>query len=245
VDQQKQIYFVSDAHLGTPDYSSSLIREKKLVQFLDEIKSSAEIVFFLGDIFDFWFEYKWVVPRGFNRLIGKICELADAGIHIHFFTGNHDIWAFNYLEKEAGVEIHRSALITELYGKTFFLAHGDGFDESDKIFRFLKSIFTNRFLQWMFARLHPNFAFGLANKWSKHSRYMHEDDEFKYEDEGIVKFARKYLLNQGYDYLVFGHRHCPIDYPLNESSRLIILGDWMTHFTYGVLDRTRFQLKKY
>ena len=240
-----KIYFISDAHLGTPNHKSSLVREKKLVKLLDSIKSDAHSIYLLGDIFDFWYEYKQVVPRGYSRILGKISELCDAGMEVHFFTGNHDIWAFDYLPDETGVILHRDPIITELMGKTFFLAHGDGFDESDKKFTFLKKIFTNRFLQWCFSRIHPNFAFGLAGRWSRYSRDQHGDNTFKKEDEPLVKYSRKHLLDQGLDYMVFGHRHCPVQYPLNESSELVVLGDWLSHFTYGVFDGESFELKSY
>jgi UDP-2,3-diacylglucosamine hydrolase len=236
---------LSDAHLGTPDHESSLYREKKLVAFLDEIKESASDLFLMGDLFDFWFEYKHVVPRGYTRILGKIAELSDRGIRLHYFTGNHDIWMFDYLAKETGIQIYRNPTALTLHGKNFFLAHGDGLDEEDRTFRILKWIFTNRALQWAFARLHPNFAFTIANKWSRQSRLIHGVDPFKGEDEAIVKYARKHLDNQGYDYLVFGHRHCPVDYPLNDHTRLFILGDWMSHFSYAVFDGTDISIKHF
>ncbi|MCD6345920.1 MAG: UDP-2,3-diacylglucosamine diphosphatase [Bacteroidales bacterium] len=241
----KKIYFISDAHLGTPDQKSSLAREKSLVALLDQIQKDALAIYFLGDIFDFWYEYKRVVPRGFTRLLGKIASLSDAGLEIHFFTGNHDIWVKDYLPDETGVIIHRHALITNLLGKTFYLAHGDGLDESDRKFRMLKKIFTSSFLQWCFSRIHPNFAIALASKWSKHSRDIHGADPFRGEDEAIVKYARKYLSTQGLDFMVFGHRHTPVIYPFSDQSKLIMLGDWLSNFTYGIFDGTDFQLKKY
>lgn len=243
MEKKGQIFFLSDAHLGTPDFQSSLIREKKLVAFLDDIKDSASDLFIMGDLFDFWFEYKHVVPRGFSRIIGKFAELSDRGIRLHYFTGNHDIWMFDYLTSEAGIALYRHPTAVTLNGKHFFLAHGDGLDENDRTFRWLKWIFTNKFLQWAFARLHPNFAFGLANRWSRHSRAVHGVDPFRAEDEPIVQYSRKYLENQGYDFLVFGHRHCPVDYPLNEHTRLFILGDWMSQFSYAVFDGEKLELK--
>lgn len=229
-------YFLSDAHLGSPDYRSSLEREKKLVAFLDEISDRASDIFFLGDLFDFWFEYKRVVPRGFTRILGKMAELSDRGIRIHYFTGNHDIWMFDYLTGETGITLYRHPTAITLNDKHFFLAHGDGMDEKDHTFRILKWIFTNRYLQWGFARLHPNFAFFIANGWSRKSRQIHGEEPFRNENEAIVRYSRKYLLDQGYDFLVFGHRHCPVDYPLSENTRLFILGDWITHFSYAVFD---------
>ncbi len=239
----KKAYFISDAHLGTPDSSQSLKREKKLVNLLDQISNDAAVIYLLGDIFDFWYEYKRVAPRGFTRFLGKISSLCDAGVEIHFFTGNHDIWVFDYLPSETGVILHRGALITTILGKTFYLDHGDGYDTSDRMFKFLKRIFTSRFLQWCFSRLHPNFAIGLAGRWSRYSRDSPGSDPFKNEEEGMVQYARKNLLGEGLDYIVFGHRHCPVIYPLNSDIQLIILGDWLHHFTYGVFDGDTFEIK--
>ncbi len=172
--------------------------------WLNDIRNDAAAIYFMGDIFDFWYEYKRVVPRGFTRLLGTIAGISDEGTEIHFFTGNHDIWAKDYFPDEIGAEVHHHPAITEIMGKTFYLAHGDGLDESDKKFRFLKKIFTNRMLQWCFSRLHPNFAIGLAGIWSRHSRNTHEEEAFKEENEPIVKYARKYLSDLGLDYMVFG-----------------------------------------
>jgi len=236
VEPGKNIYFLSDAHLGSPDYKSSLQREKRLVSFLKQIQSSASDIFFLGDLFDFWFEYRRVVPRGFTRLLGTLSELSDAGIRLHFFTGNHDIWLFDYLENEIGMTVYRRPARLTLGQKEFFLAHGDGFDETDHRFKIIKKIFTCRILQWGFSRLHPNFAIWLAHSWSNRSREKHGEDPFREEEEPMVKYARKHLLNRGYDYLIFGHRHCPVNYPLDDHTRLIILGDWLTHFSYAMFD---------
>ncbi len=241
----KRIYFLSDAHLGTPDRQSSLVREKKLIAFFDQIIEDACDIFLMGDLFDFWFEYKAVVPRGFSRILGKLSELSDRGIRMHYFTGNHDIWMFDYLAEETGMLIYRHPTAMTLNGKHFFLAHGDGLDEYDRTFKVLKWIFTNRFLQWSFARLHPNFAFSIANRWSRHSRMMHGDMPFRGEQEPLVEYSRKYLVSEGYDYLIFGHRHCPVDYPLTDSTRLVILGDWLTHFSYAVFDGETLKLNAF
>lgn len=238
-----RIYFISDAHLGTPDYQSSLQRERILTDFLDHIREDATDLFILGDLFDFWFEYKSVVPRGFTRVLGKFSELSDRGIRLHYFTGNHDLWMFDYLTRETGLQLYRHPTALTLQGRHFFLAHGDDLDETDHRFRMLKRIFTNRFLQWAFARLHPNFAFWIASGWSRRSRQLHGVDPFRGDEEPIVRYARKYLSDQGYDYLVFGHRHCPIDFTLTEDTRLFILGDWMTHFTYAVSEGGKLELK--
>ncbi len=241
----KKIFFLSDAHLGFPNRIESLEREKKLVLLLDQISDEAEAIYFLGDMFDFWYEYRSVVPKGYVRFLGKLAELADRGVDIHYFIGNHDIWAYKYLEEEIGLEIHREALITEIGTKQFFLVHGDESNRSDRKFLFLKNLFTNKSLQWLFSRLHPNFAFWLASAWSKHSRMVHGTKPFEKEKEPMVVFSRENLLEEGLDFIVFGHRHCPVDYELNKQTRMIILGDWITHFTYGEFDGEEFRLKKF
>ena len=241
----KKIFFLSDAHLGYPNKLESREREEKLVSFLDDIMEEAEAVYLLGDMFDFWYEYSSVVPRGYVRFLGKLAALTDRGIPVHFFTGNHDIWAFKYLQEEIGLEIHREALITEIGSKRFFLSHGDGTDNNDKKFLLLKKLFTNRCLQWFFSRLHPNFAFRIASGWSKHSRMTHGTEPFENEREPMVIYARNHLLQEGLDFIIFGHRHCPADYTLSEDTRMIILGDWITHFTYGEFDGESFELKKF
>ena len=242
-DSKEVIYFISDAHLGAPDTAGSLAREKRLVEFLEEIKGTASDLFIMGDLFDFWFEYRHVVPRGFTRILGKLAELSDLGIRIHYFTGNHDIWNFSYLKEETGISLYNNPTAMTLGGKQFFLAHGDGLDESDHSFRFIRSLFTNRFLQWAFARLHPNLAFSIAQKWSRRSRVKHADDCFHGESEPIIRYARKHLQNEGYDFLVFGHRHIPVDYPLTPYTRLIILGDWINNFSYAVFTEGKLELK--
>ncbi|MEA3447897.1 MAG: UDP-2,3-diacylglucosamine diphosphatase [Bacteroidota bacterium] len=243
---KKKIYFLSDAHLGSPDYASSLKREKLLVQWLEEKSADAEAIYLVGDIFDFWYEYKHVVPRGFTRLFGTIAKLTDKGLPVYFFTGNHDIWVFGYLQQELGVKVIRNALETELHGKRFFIAHGDGLGPYDKKYNFLKKIFTSKFLQWCFSRIHPNFSVALANKWSKYSRGNHKyPKDLDFEDEWLVKYARDVMKEKAIDYFVFGHRHIPIVQKLDKDTTFINLGDWLFNFTYGEFDGDRFKLKHY
>ena len=242
----QKLYFASDVHLGTPDKISSLEREKLFVRWLEQVRKDASAIFLLGDIFDFWFEYKRVVPRGFTRLLGKLAEITDSGIPIHFFTGNHDIWIFDYLPNETGITIHRNTLRWESNGKTFLLSHGDGLGPGDRGYKFLKKIFTNRFLQWMYARLHPNFAIWLGNKFSRDSRQSRVSSEFLGEErEWLVQYARQVLENEHVDYFVFGHRHIPVDHKLDNGSRVIYLGDWINHFSYGQFDGSDFELKSF
>jgi UDP-2,3-diacylglucosamine hydrolase len=245
---KKKIYFASDAHFGLSGPADSLPRERAFSRWLETIRKDAGEIYLLGDIFDFWFEYKYVVPRGYTRILGKLAEITDSGIPVHFFTGNHDIWTFDYLSRETGMTIHRVAYETEIYGKKFYLAHGDGLEEKDRGYKILKSIFTNPLLQWMFARLHPNFAMWFGHKWSHSSRFSKElISPFKGEEnEAHIIFANRVLEKQHFDYFVFGHRHIPVDVPLkNGSSRYINLGDWLWHFTYGVFDGEKMEVRKF
>ncbi len=245
--KKRKIYFVSDVHLGAPGLKNNREREILLAKWLDEIKDDVTELYLLGDIFDFWWEYKKVVPRGFTRILGRIADLADSGVDVHFFTGNHDLWAFDYLSEELGVTVHHNEIVKEINGKRFFLAHGDGLDPYDKGYVFLKKIFTNKTLQWLFSRLHPNFAFALAHKWSKSRQYakVNIDDEFDENNEGIFKFAESFLEKEFVDYFIFGHRHVMLNTEIGKKSRFILLGDWIKNFSYGVFDGEKFELKIY
>lgn len=243
----KKIYFLSDAHLGHPPLEKSLIREKMLTRWLDEAKTDAHSIYLLGDIFDYWFEYSKVVPRGFTRLLGKIAEITDSGIPVYFFTGNHDVWVFDYLPSETGIQVFRSPLKIEINGKKFFIAHGDGLGSYEKVYKIIKWIFTNRVLQWLFARIHPNASIAFAHAWSKHSRlskdaslpFQGEDKEFQ------ILYSKQVLKKENFHYFVYGHRHLPLDFRLDDTSRLICLGDWFFNFTYAVFDGNDISLKSY
>lgn len=247
----KPIYFLSDAHLGSRAIAHGRTQERRLVRFLDSIKEKAGAVYLLGDMFDFWYEYKYVVPKGYTRLLGKISELTDAGVEVHFFTGNHDIWAFGYLQQECGVILHREPLTVELGDKVFFLAHGDGLGDPNPSFKVLRSIFHNRVCQILFSALHPRWGmeFGLA--WAKHSRLKHEvnNDPQPYMGEAkehLVLFAKDYLrTHPNVNYFLFGHRHIELDLKLSHTARLMILGDWITQFTYAVFDGERLWMENY
>lgn len=241
-----KIYFVSDSHLGVPDRTSSLQRERLLVQWLDVVKNDAAEIFLLGDIFDFWFEYRTVVPRGFVRLLGKLAEIADAGIPIHYFTGNHDMWMFDYFPEELGIKIYRKPEERELLGKRFLIGHGDGLGMKDHGYKFIKKVFAARFSQWLFARIHPNLGVRLALYFSRKSRVARGDTDEQYmgaDKERLVQYARETLKDKHYDYLVFGHRHLPFDVAINEQMRYINLGEWVSTYTYAVFDGTTLQLK--
>ena len=246
MNPEKKIYFASDFHLGVPDYESSLVREKQVVKWLDEIKSDAEEIYLLGDVFDFWFEYKTVVPRGYVRLLGKIAELTDKGIIVHYFTGNHDMWTFDYLSKELNVKVYREPIEKEYNGKIFYIGHGDGLGPGDHGYKFIKKVFSSKISQWMFARLHPNAGIGIAEYFSKKSRVATgvSDEKFLGEEkEWLIIHSKEILAKKHFDYLIFGHRHLPLDLPINGKSRYINLGDWIRYFSYGVFDGKEFELR--
>lgn len=243
---KQKIYFASDFHLGVPDYETSLLREKRIVKWLDEIKQDAAEIYLMGDVFDFWFEYKSVAPKGFVRLLGKLAEISDSGTPIHLFTGNHDMWMFDYLPKELGISIHRDTLVKEFNGKRFFMGHGDGLGKGDHGYKLIKKIFSNSFCQWLFARFHPNFGMGLANFWSKKSRISNgtKDETFSgNEKEWLFAFSTELLKKEHFDFFVFGHRHLPLDIKLNKKSRYLNLGEWVNYCSYAVFDGEDMELK--
>ncbi len=244
----KHIYFLSDFHLGTPSYTESLQREKKVVAFLDSIKTKAAEIFIVGDIFDFWFEYKTTVPKGYVRLLGKLAELTDAGINIHFFVGNHDMWMSGYFEQELNIPVYFHPKTFERNGKKFFIAHGDGLGPGDHGYKFIKSVFRNRISQWLFGAVHPSVGIGLANYFSRKSRAKtgFKDATFLGEEgEWLIIFCRQILAKEHFDYFIMGHRHYPIDYKLTDTSHYINLGDWMRYFTYAEFDGNNVELKKW
>ena len=244
----KKIYFASDFHLGVPDFQSSLEREKKIVRWLEEARKDAEEIFLVGDIFDFWFEYKRAVPRGFTRLLGKISEITDSGIPVHVFTGNHDMWIFDYLPKECGVILHREPIERSFGAKKWLIGHGDGLGPGDQGYKFLKKVFASKICQWLFARLHPNFGIWLANASSGYSRSTTGDKDRVFlgeENEWLIVYCKEVLKTKHYDFFVFGHRHLPLDLHVGENSRYINLGEWLHHQTFAVFDGYKMELKKF
>ena len=248
LEQKGKIYFISDFHLGVPDYPSSLEREKRIVRWLEMARKDAAEIYLLGDVFDFWFEYKRAVPRGYVRLLGKLAEIADSGIRIHYFTGNHDMWVFDYLPKEIGLTLYREPVVREYSGKKFYIGHGDGLGPGDHGYKFIKKVFANPFCQWLFARLHPNFGIWLAGYFSKKSRIATGTDDEKFlgeENEWLVVYSKEILQKQHYDYFVFGHRHLPLDLTVGPGSRYVNLGEWINHNTYAVFDGTELKLERF
>lgn len=244
----KKIYFASDLHLGAPDYATSLERERRFCSWLDHIKADAEELYIVGDLFDFWFEYKRAVPRGFVRTLGKLAELSDSGIKLHFFTGNHDMWIFDYLPKEINAQLYREPITREINGKEFYIGHGDGLGPGDYGYKFIKKVFANKFCQWAFARLHPNFGIWLADGLSKSSRKKTGSSDAVFlgpHREWLIIYCNSILEMEHFDYFVFGHRHLPLNYDLGNHSKYINLGDWLKYDTYGVFDGENFELKEW
>ena len=263
----KKIYFLSDAHLGTPFYTKNPQKnssattlpnksfstrepvshelERKLCRWFDFVKQDAEAIYLMGDLFDYWFEYKTVVPRGFTRFFGKICELTDAGIEVHFFIGNHDIWLTDYFETECGMIVHREPLVKEIYGKKFFLAHGDGLGDDSRSFQFLRKLFHSKICRKMFAAIHPRWTVALAHKWAQHNRATGEMVEYLGEEkEHLVKFAKNHLkVAPNINFFIFGHRHIMLDLLISPNCRVVILGDWIHYYSYGVFDGENFSLE--
>lgn len=247
MSDNKKIYFASDVHLGHPTLEKGREREKLFVKWLNDIQDTCEVLFLVGDIFDFWHEYKKVVPRGFTRTLGKLAEFTDNGIPVHFFTGNHDVWVYDYLPTEVGVQLHRGPLEIQLKGKSFYIAHGDGLGPGDLGYKLMKWGFTNKFFQWCFARLHPNFALWLAHSWSNSSRESKGivPETFNQNGNELIHIhAETVQKEQHHDYYVFGHRHVQINKALDSNSSFIILGDWLVNFSYGVFDGDVFELKQ-
>ncbi len=246
----KSVYFLSDAHLGSWAIDHRRTQERRLVRFLDSIKNKAMAIYLLGDMFDFWNEYKFVVPKGYTRFLGKISELTDMGIEVHYFIGNHDIWTYGYLEEECGVILHHKPLTTEIFDKVFYLAHGDGLGDPDTNFKLLRKIFHSPTCQVLFNSIHPRWGMWLGMSWAKHSRmkridgkevpYMGEDKEY------LIQFTKEYMkTHEDVDYFIYGHRHIELDLVLSRKARLMILGDWITQFTYAVFDGEHMFMEEY
>lgn len=233
--------------MGVPNREKSLVREKLFVQWLDEIKSDAEAIYLVGDIFDFWFEYKKAVPKGYVRLLGKLAEISDSGIPIHIFTGNHDMWFFDYLEDEINAHIYREPIEISLKGKRFFIGHGDGLGPGDNGYKLIKKIFKNKLCQWLFERIHPNLGISIAQYWSKKSRIANgeKDESYHGEKEWLTQFCKEKMKTIEVDYFIFGHRHLPLEVDLGNNTTYINLGEWVNYNSYAVFDGKKLELKRY
>lgn len=244
----KKIYFSSDNHLGAPNAEASRIREKKFVSWLDMVKDDAEVIFLLGDLFDFWFEYKHAVPKGFVRVLGKLAEIRDRGIAVHFFTGNHDLWMNGYFEQELDIPVYHQPKEFIFNGKIFFIGHGDGLGPGDKGYKRMKKVFKNPVSKWFYRWLHPDLGIPLAQHLSLKNKLISGDEDAKFlgeENEWLALYAKRKLEKKHYDYFIFGHRHLPMQINLSEKSTYFNLGDWISHYTYGVFDGEKFELKQF
>ena len=247
---RRNIYILSDAHLGSWAIDHGRTQERRLVRFLDEIKGKARAVYLLGDMFDFWYEWKYCVPKGYTRFLGKLSELTDMGVEVHYFTGNHDIWMYGYLEEECGVVMHRKDETVELYGRVFYLAHGDGLGDPDRKFRLIRGMFHSRLCQRMFSMLHPRWSMWFGMTWAKHSRMKRgggQEPPFMGEDrECLVRYTKRYMRDHtNIDYFIYGHRHIELDLMLGDDTRMMVIGDWIQQFTYVVFDGDNLFLEEY
>lgn len=248
IPEGKKIYFASDFHFGIPDRESSVAREKRICRWLDEVRKDAHIIYLVGDLFDAWFEYRKVVPKGYTRFLGKLAELTDAGIQIEAFSGNHDLWMRGYFEDELNIKVHHEPIERSFNGKKFIIAHGDGLGPGDLKYKFLKSILRNPFAQWLYRRLHPDTGVSIAEWFSGRGPKHVSDEEEKFlgpEKEWLVQFALDTLRKQHVDYFIFGHRHIAIEYPLPDNSLYVNLGDWIRYDSYAVFDGSELSLKFY
>ncbi len=246
--ESKKIYFAADFHLGVPNHGSSLLRERQIIEWLDSIRHDAHSIYLLGDIFDFWFEYKYTVPKGFVRLLGKLAELRDAGIPVTFFTGNHDMWMFDYFPTELDIPVIRDPAVLEVGAHKLMIGHGDGLGPGDNTYKILKSLFNSKVCQWLFARLHPNLGMYIANMWSRKSRITNNKRDEKFEGregEFLWVYCSELEKTAHHDYYVFGHRHLPLELEVATNSTYINVGEWVHFKTYAVYDGTKVELKEF
>lgn len=246
----KKVYFLSDIHLGSCAFDNDREREQKLVRWLTSIQDNASDIYLLGDIFDFWYEYKYVIPKGFVRLLGKLAELSDKGVKLHFFIGNHDIWVRDYFEKELGMNVYLYDTVQEINGKRFYLAHGHRTGYRPWIVKLMHYVFHAGWVRRLYNCIHPTINYWFGLKWSKNNRlYKHKQEEAEYlgeDKEFLVQFAKEYSkTHPDIDYFIFGHRHVMLDLMLSKTARVVYLGDWISHFSYAVLDNEGLRLEMY
>lgn len=244
----KKIYFASDQHFGAPTRAQSKLRERKFVNWLDTIKNDADTIFLLGDLFDFWFEYKKAVPKGFVRVLGKLAELKDSGINIHFFVGNHDLWMRNYFQEELNIPVYYQPKEFSFNNKIFLVGHGDGLGPGDKGYKRMKKVFTNSLAKWLYRWLHPDIGIRLAQYLSVKNKLISGEEDVKFlgdENEWLVQYCKKKLTEKQYDFFVFGHRHLPLEISISERAKYVNTGDWITHYTYGIFEGEDLNLKTF
>lgn len=249
-EKNKKVYFISDCHFGVPNKEKSLVRERLLIKWLDEVRKDAHEIYIMGDLFEFWFEYKTVIQKGYVRLLGKLAEITDSGIPVYFFRGNHDVWAFDYLAEELNIKIYPDTLTINILGKKFFLGHGDGLGEGDNGYKFLKKVFRNRINQWLFRWLHPDIGSGMGLYWSNKSRVANENAGLEgVNQKGLNRLSNycKTILNTqpDIDYFIFGHIHKPAVVDLNGKAKYFSIGDWISSFSYLEFDGNKLEHKYY
>ncbi len=248
IPKDKKVYFASDNHLGAPTMEQSMPREKKFVAWLDEVKIDAAAIFLLGDLFDFWFDYKTVVPKGFTRTLGKLAEISDSGIPIYYFVGNHDLWMNGYFEEELGIPVFHKPQQYTINGTSFFIGHGDGLGPHDKGYKRMKKLFTNPVAKWFFRWMHPDIGVKVAQYFSVKNKLISGDEDARFlgeDKEWLVQYAKRKLESQHYDHFIFGHRHLPLEIDLNGNSKYTNLGDWIQYYTYGVFDGEKLSLEEF
>ncbi|MBN7811281.1 UDP-2,3-diacylglucosamine diphosphatase [Algoriphagus sp. H41] len=244
----KKLYFASDFHLGAPDSATSKLREKKIIRWLDSVADDAAAIFLVGDIFDFWFEYGQVIPKGFIPFISKIAQLRERGIPILFFTGNHDLWMKDYFTQELGIPVYHHPIELRIEGKNLLVGHGDGLGPGDRFYKLLKKVFTNPFAQWLFRWVHPDLGIKLAKAWSGHSRISNiekDENHFLGEAEWLWQYCKEVEAKYHHDYYIFGHRHLPLQLEVSKDSTYFNLGEWVTQCTYLEYDGTEAKLLKF
>ncbi len=244
----KKVYFASDFHFGIPDRASSIAREKRVCRWLDEIKHDAEQLYLVGDLFDAWFEYGKVIPKGYTRFLGKLAELSDSGLKIEAFTGNHDLWMLDYFMDELNIPVHHEPIEREFNGKKFFIGHGDGLGPGDHGYKLLKKVLRNKLAQWLYRRVHPDTGVGMAEWFSKRGPKHVDSEKEKFQGpdkEYLVQFCLQKLNEEYFDFFIFGHRHLALHYPLPQNSLYINLGDWIKYDSYAVFDGKELKLEYY
>ncbi len=241
----KKLYFASDFHLGVPDYQSSLVRERRIIAWLDNIKKDAGGIFLVGDIFDFWFEYKHTIPKGFTRFLGKLAEITDSGIPVILFTGNHDMWMFDYFPNELNIGVYKTTESFKVNGVKILIGHGDGLGPGDRAYKFYKKIFTNKFCQKLFEWLHPNLGMAIAKYWSGKSRVKGEGKSLEAEAEWLIQYCRQVESKTHHDFYIFGHRHISAELEIGSGAKYVNIGEWVDQCTFAVLDNGKLELQTY